>query len=45
MLGCDLASDVGATGRRCWRWNGLRWCEEEFFLGGSGTCRAQSGLR
>ena len=33
-----------ATNRRCWRRVGVRWHEGEFWLYGSGTCKAQGGL-
>ena len=38
-----FTGDVGAMDRRCWRWDGLRRREGGFCLGGSSTCRAQSG--
>ena len=40
-----FTSDMGVTDRRCWRWDGLYWREGEFCLGGSSTCKAQSGWR
>ena len=30
MLGCDLASDMGAMNLRCWRWEGFASMRESF---------------